>query len=148
MTPTEALAMYSPQLCYILDGFLGLYGLIITAMFINEKVCVLLFYFERTSCCTVNLFINDILPKWSSSLKPKWREPKRATAWVNQHDIIIIFIIIAVAIIVCCCCCLRLSPCCLQDPERQTSGAHSQPMTKRVSSVVVPHMTQRGEVLH
>ncbi|KAM8905374.1 T-cell surface glycoprotein CD3 zeta chain [Spinachia spinachia] len=33
----EAIAMYSPQLCYILDGFLGLYGLIITAMFINEK---------------------------------------------------------------------------------------------------------------
>uniref|UniRef100_A0A3B3UL38 T-cell surface glycoprotein CD3 zeta chain n=1 Tax=Poecilia latipinna TaxID=48699 RepID=A0A3B3UL38_9TELE len=27
-----------PQLCYILDGFLGLYGLIITGMFIKEKV--------------------------------------------------------------------------------------------------------------
>ncbi|XP_054479676.1 T-cell surface glycoprotein CD3 zeta chain-like [Anoplopoma fimbria] len=35
--PAEAVAMYSPQLCYILDGFLGLYGLIITAMFIKEK---------------------------------------------------------------------------------------------------------------
>lgn len=31
--------MYDPQLCYILDGFLGLYGLIITGMFIKEKVC-------------------------------------------------------------------------------------------------------------
>ncbi|XP_034411594.1 T-cell surface glycoprotein CD3 zeta chain-like [Cyclopterus lumpus] len=31
------MTMYSPQLCYILDGFLGLYGLIITAMFIKEK---------------------------------------------------------------------------------------------------------------
>ncbi|XP_068586758.1 T-cell surface glycoprotein CD3 zeta chain-like [Cebidichthys violaceus] len=35
--PAEAVMMYSPQLCYILDGFLGLYGLIITAMFIKEK---------------------------------------------------------------------------------------------------------------
>uniref|UniRef100_A0A8C2ZFT2 T-cell surface glycoprotein CD3 zeta chain n=1 Tax=Cyclopterus lumpus TaxID=8103 RepID=A0A8C2ZFT2_CYCLU len=35
--PAEAMTMYSPQLCYILDGFLGLYGLIITAMFIKEK---------------------------------------------------------------------------------------------------------------
>ncbi|XP_039998351.1 T-cell surface glycoprotein CD3 zeta chain-like isoform X2 [Xiphias gladius] len=29
--------LYDPQLCYILDGFLGLYGLFITAMFIKEK---------------------------------------------------------------------------------------------------------------
>ncbi|XP_028995192.1 T-cell surface glycoprotein CD3 zeta chain-like [Betta splendens] len=35
--PTEALHMYDPQLCYLLDGFLGLYGLIITGMFIREK---------------------------------------------------------------------------------------------------------------
>ncbi|CAJ1087424.1 T-cell surface glycoprotein CD3 zeta chain-like isoform X1 [Xyrichtys novacula] len=35
--PAEALTLYDPQLCYILDGFLGLYGLIITGMFIKEK---------------------------------------------------------------------------------------------------------------
>ncbi|XP_026219384.1 T-cell surface glycoprotein CD3 zeta chain [Anabas testudineus] len=35
--PAEAMPMYDPQLCYILDGFLGLYGLIITGMFIKEK---------------------------------------------------------------------------------------------------------------
>ncbi|XP_030606589.1 T-cell surface glycoprotein CD3 zeta chain [Archocentrus centrarchus] len=35
--PAEALNMYAPQLCYILDGFLGIYGLIITGMFIKEK---------------------------------------------------------------------------------------------------------------
>uniref|UniRef100_A0A8C4F8A3 T-cell surface glycoprotein CD3 zeta chain n=1 Tax=Dicentrarchus labrax TaxID=13489 RepID=A0A8C4F8A3_DICLA len=35
--PAEALALYDPQLCYVLDGFLGLYGLIITGMFIREK---------------------------------------------------------------------------------------------------------------
>uniref|UniRef100_A0A3B5A1I6 T-cell surface glycoprotein CD3 zeta chain n=1 Tax=Stegastes partitus TaxID=144197 RepID=A0A3B5A1I6_9TELE len=35
---TEAMEMYGPELCYILDGFLGLYGLIITGMFIKEKV--------------------------------------------------------------------------------------------------------------
>uniref|UniRef100_A0A3P8SMN5 T-cell surface glycoprotein CD3 zeta chain n=1 Tax=Amphiprion percula TaxID=161767 RepID=A0A3P8SMN5_AMPPE len=34
---TEALEMYSAELCYILDGFLGLYGLVITGMFIKEK---------------------------------------------------------------------------------------------------------------
>ncbi|XP_008396436.1 T-cell surface glycoprotein CD3 zeta chain [Poecilia reticulata] len=33
----EALNISDPQLCYILDGFLGLYGLIITGMFIKEK---------------------------------------------------------------------------------------------------------------
>ncbi|XP_038153721.1 T-cell surface glycoprotein CD3 zeta chain-like [Cyprinodon tularosa] len=33
----EALSISDPQLCYILDGFLGLYGLIITGMFIKEK---------------------------------------------------------------------------------------------------------------
>lgn len=35
--PAEAMMMYDPQLCYVLDGFLGLYGLIITGMFIKEK---------------------------------------------------------------------------------------------------------------
>ncbi|XP_077460095.1 T-cell surface glycoprotein CD3 zeta chain isoform X2 [Stigmatopora argus] len=36
--PTDAMmTLYDPRLCYILDGFLGLYGLIITAMFIKEK---------------------------------------------------------------------------------------------------------------
>ncbi|XP_077583980.1 T-cell surface glycoprotein CD3 zeta chain [Stigmatopora nigra] len=36
--PTEAkMTFYDPKLCYILDGFLGLYGLFITAMFIKEK---------------------------------------------------------------------------------------------------------------
>ncbi|XP_059184065.1 T-cell surface glycoprotein CD3 zeta chain [Centropristis striata] len=36
--PAEAATqVYDPQLCYILDGFLGLYGLIITGMFIKEK---------------------------------------------------------------------------------------------------------------
>ncbi|XP_051911870.1 high affinity immunoglobulin epsilon receptor subunit gamma-like isoform X2 [Hippocampus zosterae] len=36
--PADAmLTLYDPRLCYILDGFLGLYGLVITAMFIKEK---------------------------------------------------------------------------------------------------------------
>ncbi|XP_061745186.1 T-cell surface glycoprotein CD3 zeta chain-like isoform X1 [Nerophis ophidion] len=33
----EAVVVYDPRLCYILDGILGLYGLVITAMFIKEK---------------------------------------------------------------------------------------------------------------
>ncbi|KAM9766604.1 T-cell surface glycoprotein CD3 zeta chain [Menidia menidia] len=32
-----ALQMYDPQLCYLLDGLLGLYGLLITGMFLREK---------------------------------------------------------------------------------------------------------------
>nr|XP_057908386.1 T-cell surface glycoprotein CD3 zeta chain [Doryrhamphus excisus] len=36
-SPAEAVTLYDPWLCYILDGFLGLYGLVITAMFIKEK---------------------------------------------------------------------------------------------------------------
>lgn len=31
------LDMYDPKLCFILDGFLGLYGVFITAMFLREK---------------------------------------------------------------------------------------------------------------
>ncbi|KAM6893553.1 T-cell surface glycoprotein CD3 zeta chain [Xenentodon cancila] len=37
LTSTEALAFTDPRLCYILDCFLGLYGLVITGMFIREK---------------------------------------------------------------------------------------------------------------
>ncbi|XP_005752076.1 T-cell surface glycoprotein CD3 zeta chain [Pundamilia nyererei] len=37
VSPAEAMDLYDPKLCYILDGFLGIYGLIITAMFIKEK---------------------------------------------------------------------------------------------------------------
>ncbi|XP_055087042.1 T-cell surface glycoprotein CD3 zeta chain-like isoform X2 [Periophthalmus magnuspinnatus] len=33
----DALSLYDPKLCFILDGFLGIYGLFITAMFIREK---------------------------------------------------------------------------------------------------------------
>ncbi|KAF7207100.1 T-cell surface glycoprotein CD3 zeta chain [Nothobranchius furzeri] len=33
----EAMNISDPRLCYILDGFLGLYGLIVTGMFIKEK---------------------------------------------------------------------------------------------------------------
>lgn len=35
------MALYEPLLCYLLDGILGLYGLIITGMFLKEKVSVL-----------------------------------------------------------------------------------------------------------
>ncbi|XP_068612563.1 T-cell surface glycoprotein CD3 zeta chain-like [Brachionichthys hirsutus] len=38
-TPAEAVKLYDPYMCYILDGFLGLYALIITGMFIKEKFC-------------------------------------------------------------------------------------------------------------
>ncbi|KAL3045433.1 hypothetical protein OYC64_013659 [Pagothenia borchgrevinki] len=35
--PAGAVTLYDPQLCYVLDGFLGLYGLFITGMFVKEK---------------------------------------------------------------------------------------------------------------
>ncbi|XP_063734229.1 T-cell surface glycoprotein CD3 zeta chain-like isoform X2 [Eleginops maclovinus] len=35
--PAGAVSLYDPQLCYVLDGFLGLYGLFITAMLVKEK---------------------------------------------------------------------------------------------------------------
>ncbi|KAM9327871.1 T-cell surface glycoprotein CD3 zeta chain-like [Pholidichthys leucotaenia] len=38
VSPAEAiLSIYDPQLCYIIDGFLALYGIIMTGMFIKEK---------------------------------------------------------------------------------------------------------------
>uniref|UniRef100_A0A3Q2QZA9 T-cell surface glycoprotein CD3 zeta chain n=1 Tax=Fundulus heteroclitus TaxID=8078 RepID=A0A3Q2QZA9_FUNHE len=37
LLPSAAAGIEDPQLCYVLDGFLGLYGLIITGMFIREK---------------------------------------------------------------------------------------------------------------
>uniref|UniRef100_A0A3P8VLK8 T-cell surface glycoprotein CD3 zeta chain n=1 Tax=Cynoglossus semilaevis TaxID=244447 RepID=A0A3P8VLK8_CYNSE len=33
----DAMKMYEPGLCFILDGFLGLYGLFITGLLIKEK---------------------------------------------------------------------------------------------------------------
>ncbi|XP_068165735.1 T-cell surface glycoprotein CD3 zeta chain-like [Antennarius striatus] len=38
LTPAEAMKLYNPSLCFILDGFLGLYAIIITALFIKEKI--------------------------------------------------------------------------------------------------------------
>ncbi|KAK1876333.1 T-cell surface glycoprotein CD3 zeta chain [Dissostichus eleginoides] len=35
--PAGAVNFHDPQLCYVLDGFLGLYGLFITGMFVKEK---------------------------------------------------------------------------------------------------------------
>ncbi|XP_071368703.1 T-cell surface glycoprotein CD3 zeta chain [Centroberyx affinis] len=38
LPPAEALIqIYDPKLCYVLDGFLALYGLFITGLFIREK---------------------------------------------------------------------------------------------------------------
>uniref|UniRef100_A0A8D2ZCK6 T-cell surface glycoprotein CD3 zeta chain n=1 Tax=Scophthalmus maximus TaxID=52904 RepID=A0A8D2ZCK6_SCOMX len=34
----KAMALYDPKLCFLLDGFLVVYGLVITGMFIKEKV--------------------------------------------------------------------------------------------------------------
>lgn len=35
--PAQVINVYDPKLCFILDGFLALYGVIITGLFIKEK---------------------------------------------------------------------------------------------------------------
>ncbi|TKS65390.1 T-cell surface glycoprotein CD3 zeta chain [Collichthys lucidus] len=68
----EALALYDPQLCYILDGFLGLYGLVITGMFIKEK-------FFRTRVKTTDEGIySDLQGQDSAGYAPLMRgDPER-----------------------------------------------------------------------
>ncbi|XP_066516104.1 T-cell surface glycoprotein CD3 zeta chain [Hoplias malabaricus] len=39
VTPAEASVMYDPKICYVLDGFLLLYGIIITALYLRERFC-------------------------------------------------------------------------------------------------------------
>ncbi|TMS01030.1 T-cell surface glycoprotein CD3 zeta chain [Larimichthys crocea] len=70
--PAEALAFYDPQLCYILDGFLGLYGLVITGMFIKEK-------FFRTRVKTMDEGIySDLQGQDSAGYAPLLRgDPER-----------------------------------------------------------------------
>ncbi|XP_008301646.1 T-cell surface glycoprotein CD3 zeta chain [Stegastes partitus] len=65
---TEAMEMYGPELCYILDGFLGLYGLIITGMFIKEK-------FFRTKVKDENIY-SDLAGQGSGSY-PLRRDPEK-----------------------------------------------------------------------
>ena len=40
MFPTEALEVTDPAICYILDAFLLLYGIVFTALYFREKVRV------------------------------------------------------------------------------------------------------------
>lgn len=53
--PPEAMMLNDPRLCYILDVFLGLYGLVITGMLIREKVGLFkrLHSFTRSACCSI-----------------------------------------------------------------------------------------------
>ncbi|XP_044043581.1 T-cell surface glycoprotein CD3 zeta chain [Siniperca chuatsi] len=70
--PAEALAMYEPGLCYILDGFLGLYGLIITGMFIKEK------FFKTKARATEDSIYSDLKGQDSGGYAPLVRgDPER-----------------------------------------------------------------------
>lgn len=60
--PAEAVSLYDPQLCYILDGFLGLYGLIITGMFIKEK------FFRSKMKATEDSIYSDLNPESNNPL--------------------------------------------------------------------------------
>ncbi|CAL8288377.1 unnamed protein product [Lota lota] len=52
-TCAEGLTMYDPKLCFILDGFLAGYGLIITGLYIKEK-----FFTSKTTKDKENPFLN------------------------------------------------------------------------------------------
>ncbi|XP_060754665.1 T-cell surface glycoprotein CD3 zeta chain [Neoarius graeffei] len=39
ISPAEALGLYDPRFCYILDVFLLIYGILITVLFLREKCC-------------------------------------------------------------------------------------------------------------
>ncbi|XP_074520843.1 T-cell surface glycoprotein CD3 zeta chain [Halichoeres trimaculatus] len=69
--PAEATSLYDPQLCYILDGFLGLYGLIITGMFIREK-----FFRGKMKVPEENLY-SGLVGQDSAGYAPLMRDPER-----------------------------------------------------------------------
>ncbi|XP_029377749.1 T-cell surface glycoprotein CD3 zeta chain [Echeneis naucrates] len=68
---TEATAMYDPQLCYILDGFLGLYGIIITGMFINER------FFKTKVKTSDEAIYSDLKGQDTDGYAPLNRDPER-----------------------------------------------------------------------
>ncbi|XP_073318719.1 T-cell surface glycoprotein CD3 zeta chain-like [Pagrus major] len=70
---TEAtMSMYDPQLCYLLDGFLGLYGLIITGMFIKEK------FFKTKGKSTDDSIYSDLVGQHNDPYAPLVRgDPER-----------------------------------------------------------------------
>ncbi|KAM7365853.1 hypothetical protein PAMP_016748 [Pampus punctatissimus] len=65
--PAEALNLYDPELCYILDCFLGLYGLIITGMFIKEK------FFKTKVKATEESVYSDLMGQDSGGYAPLMR---------------------------------------------------------------------------
>ncbi|XP_042260241.1 T-cell surface glycoprotein CD3 zeta chain-like isoform X1 [Thunnus albacares] len=69
--PAEALNMYDPQLCYVLDGFLGLYGLIITGMFIKEK------FFKTKAKSTEESIYTDLKGQDTGAYAPLMRDAER-----------------------------------------------------------------------
>ncbi|XP_042368779.1 T-cell surface glycoprotein CD3 zeta chain-like [Plectropomus leopardus] len=70
--PTAAGSMYDPQVCYVLDGFLGLYGLIITGMFIKEK------FFRPKGKPTEESLYSDLRGQDTGGYAPLMRDPERA----------------------------------------------------------------------
>nr|AND78200.1 CD3 zeta [Lateolabrax japonicus] len=69
--PAEALTLYDAQLCYILDGFLGLYGLIITGMFIREK------FFKTKVKATDESIYSDLKGQDTEGYAPLMRDAER-----------------------------------------------------------------------
>ncbi|XP_011604612.1 T-cell surface glycoprotein CD3 zeta chain [Takifugu rubripes] len=69
--PAEAMMLNDPRLCYILDVFLGVYGLVITGMLIREK------FFRSQKTKDENLY-SDLQAQNSGGYAPVMRgDPER-----------------------------------------------------------------------
>uniref|UniRef100_A0A3P9KBW5 T-cell surface glycoprotein CD3 zeta chain n=1 Tax=Oryzias latipes TaxID=8090 RepID=A0A3P9KBW5_ORYLA len=71
----ETTMLTDPRLCYILDGFLGLYGLIITGMFIKEK------FFRTKVKISDEMEFSDIRP-----ITTHHRDPEQGRQRRKQQD--------------------------------------------------------------
>nr|XP_043875829.1 T-cell surface glycoprotein CD3 zeta chain-like isoform X1 [Solea senegalensis] len=98
--------LYDPGLCYILDGFLGLYGLIITGMFIKER-----FFKAKVKSGDDAIYTDlktrsdggyDGLMRDTERGRNRWTDNDDATYTVTNiaHSFIIIIIIIVIIVII------------------------------------------------
>ncbi|XP_029924016.1 T-cell surface glycoprotein CD3 zeta chain [Myripristis murdjan] len=71
LAPADAMNMYDPKLCYVLDGFLALYGFIITGMLIKEK------FFKSKTKSTEDSIYTDLRGQDSGGYAPLKTDPER-----------------------------------------------------------------------
>ncbi|XP_058475694.1 T-cell surface glycoprotein CD3 zeta chain-like [Solea solea] len=73
--------LYDPGLCYILDGFLGLYGLIITGMFIKER------FFKARVKSGDDAIYTDLKTRSDGGYDELMRDTERGrNRWTDNND--------------------------------------------------------------